>query len=350
MLDDAAGAEAGRRTVSVAQEGLRNLAYQTGGRAMVNVTDFENLLKQMVRDSSAYYLLGYRSNLGKHDGQFHEISVKVKRAGVDVRARPGYWAVDEAEIARSEAPKAPPIPADVRAAFDDLAGSRADAALQTWTGMTRGANGTADVTLVWESRSGAANAALDHVTLKATARSGDVYVDTTATPDRGVPAPGGQITFTASPGPVTLRVVAFDAHGAQIDEDRRDITVPELTGTGPLLSTPLVFVARSAREMQGIRSSTTVRPTTWREFSRTDRLLVRVTALGPAGITPMLAIRLLNKEGKPLADLAAPVAGSGGVFDADVSLASLAAAEYVIEVRASAATGHTRALVGFRVR
>jgi hypothetical protein len=93
-----------------------------------------------------------------------------------------------------------------------------------------------------------------------------------------------------------------------------------------------------------------VRPATSREFSRTDRLLVRVTALGPAGITPMLTIRLLNKEGKPLADLAAPVAGSGGVFDADVSLAALSAAEYLIEIRVSAEPGQARALVAFRVR
>ncbi len=57
-------------------------------------------LAQIVRDSSFYYLLGYNSTQAQNDGKFHEIKVRVKRSGVDVRARKGYWALTAADVKR----------------------------------------------------------------------------------------------------------------------------------------------------------------------------------------------------------------------------------------------------------
>ena len=70
-------------------------------------------MKQIIRDSSGYYLLGYNSTQAPTDGKFHEIKVRVTRRGVDVRARKGYWALhrrgrgagDRAAEARSAAPR-----------------------------------------------------------------------------------------------------------------------------------------------------------------------------------------------------------------------------------------------------
>ncbi len=50
-------------------------------------------MRQIIRDSSAYYLLGYTSSLNQPDGKFHKINVRVKRPGLEVRARPGYLAL-----------------------------------------------------------------------------------------------------------------------------------------------------------------------------------------------------------------------------------------------------------------
>ena len=49
-------------------------------------------MQQIIRDSSAYYLIGYNSTQAPTDGRFHKIDVDVTRKGVDVRARKGYWA------------------------------------------------------------------------------------------------------------------------------------------------------------------------------------------------------------------------------------------------------------------
>ena len=56
-------------------------------------TTWRTGMKQIIRDSSAYYLLGYNSTQAPQDGKFHEIKVRVKRPGVQVRARKGYWAL-----------------------------------------------------------------------------------------------------------------------------------------------------------------------------------------------------------------------------------------------------------------
>ena len=42
-------------------ETLRTLAMETDGRAIVNRNDLDVGMKQIMRDSSAYYLLGYNS-------------------------------------------------------------------------------------------------------------------------------------------------------------------------------------------------------------------------------------------------------------------------------------------------
>jgi VWFA-related protein len=52
---------------------LRTLAENSDGRAIVNRNDLAIGMKQIVVDSSAYYLLGYNSTLTAPDGKFHEI-------------------------------------------------------------------------------------------------------------------------------------------------------------------------------------------------------------------------------------------------------------------------------------
>lgn len=71
---------------------LRSVAEQTGGLALVNTNSFADGFERIVEDNSTYYLLGYNTP-PKYDGRFHEITVRVKRPGLEVRARKGYYAL-----------------------------------------------------------------------------------------------------------------------------------------------------------------------------------------------------------------------------------------------------------------
>ena len=77
---------------------LRTLAESTDGMTVQNNNDLDIGLKRIANDLSSYYLLGYYSTNAKLDGKFHTIKVRVKRPGVDVRARKGYRAATEEEV------------------------------------------------------------------------------------------------------------------------------------------------------------------------------------------------------------------------------------------------------------
>jgi VWFA-related protein len=74
-----------------AQE-LRALADATGGFALVNSNRFDDAFTRIVRENSAYYVLGFTSTNERRDGRFRRLQGRVRRPGLTVRARSGYLA------------------------------------------------------------------------------------------------------------------------------------------------------------------------------------------------------------------------------------------------------------------
>src|SRR5262249_30913804 len=104
-----------RARLTARNTSLRTLAEATDGVAVVDTNALSRGLRRIVNDLSSYYLLGYYSG-GKLDGKFHSITVRVKRPGVQVRARRGYLAATPEEVSRAAhtaaaAGSAPPTPA-----------------------------------------------------------------------------------------------------------------------------------------------------------------------------------------------------------------------------------------------
>src|SRR5207247_4798944 len=140
-INEGVGLETDRVMLKSTIDTLRVLADQSDGRAIVNRNDLDAGMKQIVKDSSAYYLIGYNSTQAPTDGKFHEIKVRVKRPGVDVRARKGYWALTAEQTSRALAPPKPEMPKPMEAALGAIGRSSRAGVVRTWIGTSRGENG-----------------------------------------------------------------------------------------------------------------------------------------------------------------------------------------------------------------
>jgi VWFA-related protein len=76
------------------QESMREIARETGGRAYVNQNEIKIGVERAFQDQVAAYTVGYYPDNKKYDGKYRNIKVKVKRDGIDVQNRRGYFAID----------------------------------------------------------------------------------------------------------------------------------------------------------------------------------------------------------------------------------------------------------------
>ena len=92
-------------------EGSEALALDTGGFVVKNSNDLTGGIRRVSNESRAYYLLGYNPTDLKRDGKFRKIEVKLrppKTKGLNVRARRGYYAPLEGQVAESSTRNADP--------------------------------------------------------------------------------------------------------------------------------------------------------------------------------------------------------------------------------------------------
>ena len=135
-------------------------------------------MKQIIRDSSAYYLLGYNSTQAPTDGKFHEIKVRVKRPGRAGPRAQGYWALHrrgaDARDRRRQGRRPPPAVIKALAAIAPMTNRRY---VRTWIGTAVGDDGLTKVTFLWEPMPPTPGTRRDEprrVTLLATSPAGDV--------------------------------------------------------------------------------------------------------------------------------------------------------------------------------
>ncbi|HEX8501285.1 MAG TPA: VWA domain-containing protein [Pyrinomonadaceae bacterium] len=83
------------------QEGLRLLAEGTGGHLTYNTNDLSRGTARMLEEARGYYLLGYRPEVEPAGAagerpRFHRLQIRVKRPGLTVRARKGFFDAPDA--------------------------------------------------------------------------------------------------------------------------------------------------------------------------------------------------------------------------------------------------------------
>ena len=349
-------------------ETLKTAALDTDGIAVMDSNDINAGLQRVVNDLSSYYLLGYSSTNAKADGRYRTIRVRVKRPGVDVRARKGYQAPTAEEVAKRAAlaeamPSADPEADAVKRAVATLEGIRPAAAFRLTVNAgwwmpagepVKGAPQGAEPAL-WilgevdpKARGGEEWINGGEADIALTTESGTTIVRYT------VPIPTGANRFQSrfprsaedvwlDPGAYTLRVRAKPAGSGIPTTDTSRIVVPAAPGTAKLVMGQPFY----ARRLGGPNSEEL--PTADPRFRRTERLIVQASAsMAPETVTA----ELLDRSGKPLA---VPVTASVVDKDfvrwsrAELALAPLAAGDYLLRLSSKRGAEQVVTLAPFRI-
>jgi VWFA-related protein len=335
-----------RARLTARLESLRALAADTDGMAIVQTNDLEGGFKRIVDDLSSYYLLGYYSTR-KMDGRFHSIRVRVKRPGVQVRARRGYLAPSAAEVAAA----ANRAKVNTASALDPafLESKAVEAALAPLNSQTRERSlylqavagwrpgGTAGVWAVGELSTAPVWKAGADVDVMLVGKDGETLDAQKVQVAAGTRHFGAAFVPPAglAPGDYTLNV---RARGRGLDLGPTSASLAVLLRAAPLASDALLVRRGVTTGNREVRTADV-------RFRRTDQLGVDMPF---AGDEPATA-RLLGRNGQAL-PLPVTVAmrddPDGSRWQtARVSLAPLTVGDYVIEL----VTGAERNLVGFRI-
>ncbi|HEX8889209.1 MAG TPA: VWA domain-containing protein [Pyrinomonadaceae bacterium] len=76
--------------------GLGQLADQTGGSYITDTNDIQTRLQKVDEDLHSYYMMSYSPQNQNYDGSYRKIEIKVKRPGLVVQSRKGYFAINGA--------------------------------------------------------------------------------------------------------------------------------------------------------------------------------------------------------------------------------------------------------------
>jgi VWFA-related protein len=338
---------AGQRILETQLATIRSLAENTDG---IVVSDTNNLgagAQRIVDDLSSYYLLGYYSTNTRPDGKFHKITVRVKRAGIDVRARRGYLAPSMSELAEARAAAATPAstraPNQIERAIADLSHFRPNAHVLARASLivdgAASANGrlwmvaefdpsSANATEWW--RGGTADIAVSTPSGVLVTRSTQAFaagaraislgpVDGSFQPGRYVAVV--RLTPSGNGSPVTVEAeveAAKDAEGA-----------------------PLLFRRTRPGPPQYV-------PTAAPLFRRTDLLRAEVPL---AEAADSVEASLLDRRGErmPLPVAARLRTEQGSWADADLDLAPLAPGDYVLKITVKRGASAHDSVVAFRL-
>jgi VWFA-related protein len=326
---------------------LHMLADNTDGIAVVNNNDLDKGLKRIAADLSSYYLIGYYSTNAKLDGKYHTIKVRVKRQGIDVRARKGYLSPTEEEVMTAKRAAAAPIPvaaAAVGSAMNALSRLRPDTRF-SMNAVAIAAGPARTISTIWIAGELPASPA-NNPWAKGGTVSLDIRAGSASTTAR-VSLAAGERTFAI---PVKLP--------APVQSGALDVRAT-LTGTDPdaerfsdILS--LDLAAASSQPMiyrRGAATGNRLLPAASFQFSRTERAHLEFPVAADVKTT---GARLLDKAGQPLT---IPVTVGERTDDqtgqhwltADITLAALAAADYALEVGMTSGAGEQKVVTAIRV-
>ena len=319
---------------------LKTLGEATNGLVVADTNNLSAGLQRVADDFNSFYLLGYNSTNGKQDGGYRKIKVTVKRPGVEVRAREGYRASRADEITRGPGSGAVASPtgdeALVSAALGRLVPMRPGVPFVVYASAGMAPSGRV-IRVVAE--------------LDAAIARGDDWVEggeaqalvrglkgDTLTSAQAKIEPGGRAVQLEMPVPADLSgdiKVQVRLMGSGALARYTDTTTVRVEPVGGDWGAPLV-------QRRGPTTGTAWVPTADLRFRRQERVRVSV---GHEAADPEVTGALLDRKGKPIDVPVRVNRPEPAGLVAELSLAPLAAGDYVIAIGAGAG----RLFVPFRV-
>jgi VWFA-related protein len=326
----------GMRADRDATDSLLVLSNNTDGVAVVNTNDLTAGARRIADDLSAAYILGYYPTNAKPDGRIRRITVRLKATGATIRARREYRALTTEEVATMRAaPSASPsssAPSPTDEALAELKRLRPAAVLHT-----RGTVLGDELVLTTELTAPEVEAGRwkdgGDVQIMLSEGSGNVITTARAKLDAGARAAIARIPVSGHTGPFNASIRLKGTTG----EAQDSVTVARRTG---VFGDPLVV--RFA--LPG-----TPRPAGSVYFRRTERLQVRWPV---ASALDQREIRVLGRDGVAInltVALSDQDEGGRKFVVADLNLAPLTQAEYLLEIKGTVGGKTETALLAFRV-
>jgi VWFA-related protein len=332
----------------VKQDGLRFLADNTDGTSIINTNNIDGALQRIVDDLSSYYLFGYYSTNAKLDGRFRNITVRVNRPGVKVRARRGYRGRTADELISSTAGAPSPESAATSAAamtpvVSFNARSQFRIRTSSWTRQTAGSDPAGGAFWVVGE--------LDYRTRRELAWTSTAKADVVVLASDGKQVLSRTIDVKTEDGPFGFEVP--DSGGLPPGEYAVRVKLTSVADTGQAFTDTARVVLSSNGALgeavlwrRGPTTGLQHRRTADPRFQRSDRIRLELATTQQE----TAKARLLDRNGNPLT---VPVQVSdrqdnSGAFRwivIDAALAPFAPGDYAIEVT----QGSAKQVTGFRI-
>jgi VWFA-related protein len=276
----------------------------TGGRSIRDTNTPWELVPQVFREDSSYYLLGFRSTNASRDGRFRKIVVKVARPDVEVRTRNGYFApAPERAVKASARPGPAPLERAISGALPtgDLPMSltvapfaspgRKTASLAIVAGVDHSGDGLGSEIIEIEAAAfhdawKPAGAAQQTVEVTQRVVSDDLHVDI-----------GSRLDL--APGRYEVRVALRSRATSRTGSAYASVTIPDYAKAPLTLSGVVLHRGALRAPADALAGVVPVVPTTVREFSTAERVtaFLRIYQGGRQPVSPaQLITRILDDE------------------------------------------------------
>jgi VWFA-related protein len=275
--------------------GADSVALDTGGFTLRNSNDIAAGLDRVARESESYYLLGYEPPAGTRVGDFRKIRVRVKRDGVELRARKGYYV---------RGPQAPALAATRLRSLGDAPFDAGGIPLRLASYVAGSSAGRTSVILEAEVDPTGLGASVETLAVMAPEtgdplrKEGTVSVKATRADPLGARWAAIEQGFSLPPGTYDARLVVRDPQSGRVGSVRQRIVVPEAEGFRT--STPVL--TDTLEEVQGGQLPVMLAR---RHFAPGSKLFgmfeVFGAAAGPQGPKVTVGYGLRAADGKSLA-------------------------------------------------